>query len=92
MKKFLLISILFLISFSLKSQKVKVQVVKMEHTVGNDWEVMDDEFPYTPAVTPDVANPINTLPVDALAVNCPELANIAVLGGIVIDAFPAYVI
>ena len=38
------ISILFLISFSVMSQKVTVHVVKKDKTATNDWQVLDDEY------------------------------------------------
>lgn len=45
--------------------------------------------PYVDATTVVFASPTKTLPVDALAVNWPELANTAVDGGIVIVVFDA---
>jgi hypothetical protein len=43
MKKFLLVSLLYLISFSLLAQKATVQLIQIKNTGLSDWQILDDQ-------------------------------------------------
>ncbi len=44
MKKFIFILLLYLISFSVMSQKVTMQVIKAENSSLSDWQILDEKY------------------------------------------------
>jgi secreted trypsin-like serine protease len=44
MKKILFLSIIYLIPFSVMSQKVTIQVIKVENAAVSDWKILDEQY------------------------------------------------